>query len=1012
MEEVLARLAAAVNAYLRGEDAAALRIERTLADIANLTKGMEPESLDLKAVYAAALVHWHRYHAAPDEEGSDDLAAAIRFFRPIMTTRPDLVPTQLHPLLMSDERNKRPARDPRIWAGRALRLLDRTVRSGEQEPLDEAIALLRRVREVAADDDPDRLGWLANLGSALSIRFKRVGTRADLDEAISNLTAVVEATPADAAHRSMDLSNLGSALRNRFDSTGSITDLNGAIDHLSAAVTTASDVDPQRPGYLSNLATALRARFEYTGALSDLNSAIDQLQAAVDIAPVDRPSRPVYLSNLGIALRSRFQQTGDPEDLNDAVERLRTALRETDRDDRPWVRHLFNLGTVLLVQFRDRNRPGDLHESIELLSKAVEVTPTDDPDCAGRLSTLGIALRIKFEHTQNVGDLTDALDRLNAAVEACSVHHPDRAQYLFNLGLALKARFEITRSSEDFHAAVTAWQRATKVEAASAEVRATAAYQWGDLAASIGRWDLALDGYAKAVALLSLLGWRGLDRTDQLHQLGRWADLTSDAAACAIIAGQQHRAVELLEQGRTVLWSQALETRTDVTALEEADPALAARIKQIRTTLDKVAWDGTDELVDRPPDPLGGISTFTSRAKQRMALTNEWHELIDQARKLPGLHEFLRTPEAAQVQQTATGGPIVIVNVSRYRCDALIVTPADIQVIPLPDLELDNTFEQTDRYLTTLHRLEQETGSADTLNELADAAEETTKATLEWLWGSVASPVLTALGYTDTPDGDDWPRVWWCPTGPLSLLPLHAAGYHSASPASGASVLNRVISSYTPTLGTLLRARQRSQPSSGRRRLLIVAPKAPGQADLPQAEFEAELLAERFPSDHTILRGPEATRERVLTDLSGHAWVHFACHGHQDLEHPSSGGLALEDGLLTIRDIALERLTNAEFAFLSACKTAIGGSRVPDEAIHLAAALHLVGYQHVIATLWSTFDRSTRAIAEHTYASLADPDRGLDLTHAAEALHHAIRRLRDRRPDNPTMWASYIHVGP
>jgi hypothetical protein len=246
MEEVLARLAAGMSAYLRGEDATALRSERTFADIANLTKGRELESLDLKAVYAAALVHWHRYHAAPDEEGSDDLAAAVRFFRPLIATRPDLVPTQLHPLLMSDERNKRPAWDPRIWAGRALSLLDRTVRSGEQEPLHEAIALLRRVREVAADDDPDRLGWLANLGSALSIRFERIGTPADLDEAINNLTAVVEATPADATHRSMDLSNLGSALRNRFDSTGSITDLNDAIDHLSAAVTTARDDDPQR----------------------------------------------------------------------------------------------------------------------------------------------------------------------------------------------------------------------------------------------------------------------------------------------------------------------------------------------------------------------------------------------------------------------------------------------------------------------------------------------------------------------------------------------------------------------------------------------------------------------------------------------------------------------------------------------------------------------------------------------------------------------------------------------
>lgn len=1012
-EEVLTSLAARINDYLLGKDAAALLSEGTLSDIGTLTSGREPESLDLKAVYAAALVHWYRYHAARAEEGRDDLTAAVRFFRPLIATQPDLVPAQLHPLLTSDERAIGLPRDPRIWAARAVGLLDRTVRSGEQEPLDEAIALLRRVLEVTPDDSPDRPGYQANLGSALSIRFERTGIRADLDEAINNLTAVVEATPADAPGRPMDLSNLGNALHKRFDSTGSITCLSDAIDHLSAAVMTARGDDPQRPGYRSNLASALRARFEYTGALTDLNSAIDLLSAAADTAPEDHPSRSVYLSNLGNALRRRYERTDDTDDLNEAIERLRMAVRETDEKHRTWVRHLFNLGGALLFQFRHSGRRGDLDESIELLRQAVEAAPDNDPDRAGWLSTLGTALRIRFEHTEDVQDLIDALDRLNAAVEVCAVHHPDRAQYLFNLGLALKAHFAITGSSEHFHAAIAAWQQATKSEAAPAEVRATAAYQWGALAASNGRRVLALDGYAEAVAMLPLLSWRGLQRNDQLEQLGRWSDLTSDAAACALIAGQRRRAVELLEQGRAVIWSQALETRGDLTALEEAAPILAARIKQIRTVLDDVAWDGTDAVADRPSDTISGIAASTSRAKLRMTLAHEWTELIDQARKLPDMPEFLRKPDATQLQRAATDGPIVIVNVSQYRCDALVVTADDIQVVPLRELELENVFEHTDRYLTILHRLEQERESVDSLRELVDAAEETTRATLKWLWESVASPVLEALGHTRRPDGDEWHRVWWCPAGPLALLPLHAAGYRREGPASGASVLDRVISSYTPTLGALLRARHQRQPSSVRRELLIVAmPETPGQADLPQAEFEAEQLARLLPNQHTTLSGSQATRTRVLMESSNHAWVHFACHGEQDLEHPSSAGIAMYDGLLTIRDVALQRLDSAELAFLSACKTAIGGSSVPDEAIHLAAALQLAGYRHVIATLWAPHDRSTRAIAEHTYASLADPAGGLDLTHAAEALNQATRRLRDRRPDNPTMWASYIHVGP
>ena len=54
--------------------------------------------------------------------------------------------------------------------------------------------------------------------------------------------------------------------------------------------------------------------------------------------------------------------------------------------------------------------------------------------------------------------------------------------------------------------------------------------------------------------------------------------------------------------------------------------------------------------------------------------------------------------------------------------------------------------------------------------------------------------------------------MWWCPTGPLTILPIHAAGHHADS-VSGTtptkqSVLDRVVSSYAPTLSALIRARQ------------------------------------------------------------------------------------------------------------------------------------------------------------------------------------------------------------
>ena len=104
----------------------------------------------------------------------------------------------------------------------------------------------------------------------------------------------------------------------------------------------------------------------------------------------------------------------------------------------------------------------------------------------------------------------------------------------------------------------------------------------------------------------------------------------------------------------------------------------------------------------------------------------------------------------------------------------------------------------------------------------------------------------------------------------------------------------------------------------------------------------------------------------------------------------------LYDGMLTVIDLTADD-HQGEFVFLSACKTAIGGVHLLDEAITLAAALQYAGWRHVIATLWSVLDVAAAEVAGYVYSRLAD--RGeLHPQRAAEALHHAIRRQRSTSP--------------
>ncbi|WP_234372430.1 hypothetical protein, partial [Streptomyces noursei] len=94
-----------------------------------------------------------------------------------------------------------------------------------------------------------------------------------------------------------------------------------------------------------------------------------------------------------------------------------------------------------------------------------------------------------------------------------------------------------------------------------------------------------------------------------------------------------------------------------------------------------------------------------------------------------------------------------------------------------------------------------------------------------WTWNHVAGPVLDRWGRPGpAPDGR-WARLWWSPGGARAPRPLHAAGHHgeatgpapreaAAAPAGTGpaprTVLDRVVSSYTPTVGAIRYARARA----------------------------------------------------------------------------------------------------------------------------------------------------------------------------------------------------------
>jgi CHAT domain-containing protein len=192
--------------------------------------------------------------------------------------------------------------------------------------------------------------------------------------------------------------------------------------------------------------------------------------------------------------------------------------------------------------------------------------------------------------------------------------------------------------------------------------------------------------------------------------------------------------------------------------------------------------------------------------------------------------------------------------------------------------------------------------------------------------------------------------------------------------------------------------------------LVVILGDAAGEAPLPAVSQERDTLTRLFPHGHTLLEGRQATVANVRRHLKGHRWAHFSCHGTQDLDDPSKGGLVMDDGTLDIPTLSAEQ-GGGEFVFLSACKTATGGLGLPDEAISLSAALHYGGYRHVIGTLWSVYDQTAADVAAAVYRDLTAAGR-FEPRRSAQALHHAVRSLRDAAGAAVSVWTPFTHTGP
>ncbi|KAH9014131.1 CHAT domain-containing protein, partial [Lactarius deliciosus] len=728
-----------------------------------------------------------------------------------------------------------------------------------------------------------------------------------------------------------------------------------------------------------SLEDTAKRRFQYFGSIEGLearssSSWISQLVVAYgDYGGNDSDFGQIY--NQLMLLEDLFSRICDNDlmDVEEVIKDGRTILASFDLSN-PFAFYFLALfGLILFEAFKRTSEVEYLDESMSTLGRVLEY-PFAQHIRSGTLRRLSLSLLIRSTcfRGRRMEDVDEGVKLLSQCVT--DGHASPPSQFQFACSWASFARgFRHSSTSTAYENAISLMQRALPFAP-----------------------TLQLQHDTLRVATTS----------DYSH------GMPLDYASYQVDLRQFEKAIETLERGRSLLWSEMRHLRTTVDQLLEIDSHLGRKFAAVNRDLEELTKSippshvlsmdsgGADDL--REVDPFGCLLL-----KQRRLL-KEREDLISQIQVLPGFDSFLTSPSLDTLRSAASCGPVIIINHSRWRSDILILLHnASPSLIPTPA----NFYRRASRLKNKL------LASRDKYGLDSENYDRTLAFVLAKLYKLVGKSVIARLRHLGVPEQS---RIWWCPTSVFCFLPLHAMGPIPSEDREKRYFLDLYICSYTPTLSALIQSRNHNPGSRSLERpsLLLVAQ---ANASLPTVKGEIQViqdLRDNTNTEVTSLISEAATPAAVIDGFRHYQFVHFACHGTLEAGKPFEAGFELHgDERLTLLEIVRSHLPTAEFAFLSACHTAEAteGS-VVDEILHLAAAVQYCGFRSVVGTMWAMVDEDGRDLAEQFYKALFSTtsarDQGIPYCErSAKALRSAVKKLWKKKRITLERWVNFVHYG-
>ncbi|KAJ0413547.1 CHAT domain-containing protein [Aspergillus carlsbadensis] len=1039
-----------------------------LGDITDLDEAIELENKAASAISAEdprSLTHWdqlgllyaHKFdfgdemddldrsiefaQRAVDASSSNDLdTARFKWHMALALNRRfeclDGVADLDHAILLGTEALKSIAQnDPR----RIDLLLDisdfqhsKYLKSGSMEHFESVATLIHEAMMTDVLHGFDRPLQLCTISRRFIERYTFTKNEDDIQRSIQFAQKAVGLVPAGHPRAPCCLLHSSLALETRYLAQGSVSDLEEAIriSHDALAATSLNRLD--RVEILYSLSMQLTHRYEQLGALVDLEEAIHLMREIKENMPRNIAyGRVVCLKTLSDQLGYLFARDNDMSTLTEAIDVANEALGLYTDEDIAKASILNSLGLLVKLRFEVTGLQEDLEAAIDVQRKALQIVPRENPERSIALYNLSAILEALFRHSREPRHLVEATNIGWEAVNAAHESHPNRAMYLNSVGMLLQEYpYDIGDVLSKELTPADMFTEALRHENSPPLDRIKAGQNAFHSCIVDGEWSAANSVAKDVVKLFPLLVPRWMNRSDQQHLLKNISRFTSLAASAVLhVNGLPESALQILEAGRGVMAGLTIDLKTEISALEELEPALYHEYTQLRrqillptvSSLSKATGPGQSLFTRKGrrtsrSNPPRLITAGPERVKNLKILET----LEDRIRSVPGFEHFLERHSEQDHISLAKSGPIVAFNVTEYRSDAIIITNIKITSIRLKNLHFRDVRAHIPK---VIGESQLSKGRPSTQKQRNQELQNI----LQWLWDTAVLPVLTELNlYTrDGRSESALPRIWWMSSGYMGLFPMHAAGN-----GEGATAMDYVISSYIPTLQILkfsqTRHNQRLLDNSDPnvKMLVIPAPTKAGQQDL-DIEAEIQSIKEGLKDivSYTILDRP--CREDVLKELPSSHILHFSCHGKSNATDPSDSALVLAQtatseqySLLTVKDLTEINHDKAQLAYLSACSTAENSSdNLLDEVIHMASTFQLIGFPHVVGTLWKIGDRAAVAVSRLFYDELGRRvATGEDLDKSiAYALHGALQKHRSSkrvaRGNDVLSWAPFIYMG-